>query len=220
MKRDLFTGYTPREGDSVTVGRGSENSPVPAPSKQREPAATVPTCPLCGHHIPCKCALSAPSASRARALATCGTCGHGVPGRFGMIACDQERSKASVNSPSLPCPIERWVPLTTEQQVKCAAQAGIDQAVAAADRRAPGWSDKAVEWLAGFTALHAGRRYTGYELVRWSERSGFDQPENPKAWGGPIQRTARAGHLVKVGTVADPNPERHGSDVPLWECRA
>lgn len=157
--------------------------------------------------------------SRARALGTCGTCGHGSIGRFGMIACGQVGSKASVNSAGLECLIDRWVPLPIEQQVKRSAQAGIDQAVAAADRQAPGWSEQAFDYLRMYAAQHAGKRITGYEIVQ-AMRDITAQPENPKAWGGPIQRAARAGHLVKVGTVPDPNHGRHGSDVPLWECCA
>ena len=106
----------------------------------------------------------------------------------------------------------------TRRVAKAAAQEGIDRAVGCAERRSPGWSDRALAWIRAYAQANRGRRFTGFELVQASVVAGFEQPENPKAWGGPIQRASRAGALRKVGTVADPNPERHGSDVPNWEA--
>lgn len=108
----------------------------------------------------------------------------------------------------------RWKPI----DVKKLAQRAINQAVAAADRASEGWSDRALDFIKLFVASHQGKHVTGYEIVQRSVACKVEQPQNPRAWGGPIQRAARLGLLVKHGTVPDPNPERHGSDVPLWEC--
>lgn len=98
------------------------------------------------------------------------------------------------------------------------AQEGIDQAVAHADRDAPGWSSVAFEFVKLHAMQNRGARFTGYEIVRAALAYGVPKPPTDKAFGGPIQRAARAGLIRKVGSVADPNPERHGSDVPLWEA--
>lgn len=104
------------------------------------------------------------------------------------------------------------------KKVRQAAQEGIDRAVTHADMVTPGWSQNALEFIRLHVSRNRGKRFTGYELVQASIAYGLDQPPSPKAWGSPIQRAARLGLLVKRGTVPDPNPDRHGSDVPLWEA--
>lgn len=161
-------------------------------------------------------------AAEAQTCSTCAAASTWVTGNghdTGFVNCEHMPSWHHLN-PATTCTFSpaRWKAIDAKKLVKRAAQAGIDQAVGAADRAAPGWSDRALVWIRQYTAKMGGRRLTGYELVQQSIGEQVEQPENPKAWGGPIQRAARAGYLVKVGTVADPNPERHGSDVPLWEC--
>lgn len=150
----------------------------------------------------------------------CGTCSESSAWMAGMVGCAQLKPWHHISemaschfSPS------RWRPLDSAALVKRKAQEGIDQAVGAADRAAPGWSDRALEFIRVFAEANAGRQLTGFEIVQDSIRRGFEQPKNGgQAWGSPLQRAARAGHLVRRGSVPDPNPERHRSDVPLWEC--
>jgi len=99
---------------------------------------------------------------------------------------------------------------------KAQAQAAIDQAVAAADREITGWSDLALRFVRLYATQNKGRRFTGRDIVLASIEAGIIQPENQKAWGGPIQRAARAKFIVRVGTTEDPN--RHNNPVPLWEA--
>lgn len=96
------------------------------------------------------------------------------------------------------------------------AQEGIDQAVAAADREVEGWSDLALRYVRLYATQNRGRQFIGNEIVQASVAAGIIQPTNSKAWGGPIQRAARAGIIRKVGTAPDPN--RHTNPVPLWEA--
>lgn len=98
------------------------------------------------------------------------------------------------------------------------AQEGIEQAVSHAEKEKPGWSANAYEFIRLHCIRNKGKRFTGFEVVQASIAYGLDQPPNPRAWGGPLQKAARNRLIVRVGTVADPNPERHGSDVPLWEA--
>ena len=98
------------------------------------------------------------------------------------------------------------------------AQEGIDRAVAHAERDVPGWSDVAYEFIRLHAMQNRGKRFTGYEIVQAALAYGVPKPPTDKAFGGPLQRAARAQVLRKVGGVPDPNPERHGSMVPLWEA--
>lgn len=103
-------------------------------------------------------------------------------------------------------------------KARAAAQEGIDRAVAHAERDVPGWADVAFEFVKLHAIRNRGKRFTGYEIVQAALAYGVPKPPTDKAFGGPIQRASRAGVIRKVGTVPDPNPERHGSDVPLWEA--
>lgn len=102
--------------------------------------------------------------------------------------------------------------------IKRAAQEGINRAVEHADETVPGWSEVAYEFIRLHAMRNKGERMTGYEIVQAALAYGVPKPPTDKAFGGPIQRAARCGVLRKVGTVADQNPERHGSPVTLWEA--
>lgn len=122
-------------------------------------------------------------------------------------------------SPTHGC--DRWRPDTPEAMARREAQAGIDQAVAAADRKVEGWSDLALEFIRLFCVQNKGKRCIGHDIVQASIAKGVIQPENAKAWGGPIQRAVRAG-LLKRAThegvpLTAPDPNRHTNPVPLWE---
>ncbi len=104
--------------------------------------------------------------------------------------------------------------LEARMRARAAAQEGIDRAVSAADRAIAGWSDLALRYVRLYATQNRGKQFIGYEIVQASIAAGIIQPENAKAWGGPIQRAAREGLIRKVGTAPDPN--RHGNPVTLW----
>lgn len=93
---------------------------------------------------------------------------------------------------------------------------GIKRAVDHAEEDCPGWAELALQFIKVHCAKNRGARFTGLQLREASIAYGLIQPENSKAWGGPISRAARAGTLKRVGTVPDPN--RHCNPVPLWEA--
>jgi len=197
--RDLFTD-TPRE-EAESVGNGSALSGRGAADhRQSLPTATAGFEP------------------RARAR-ICGECGNGTPNRHEMIICGEGKPWEWLRADAA-CQFEpvRWVPITNSKQARRDAQAGIDQAVAAADRQIEGWSDLAYAFIELFCTRNKGRRCIGHEIVQASVEYGVIQPANAKAWGAPIQRAARSGLLKRVGYGEDPN--RHGNPVPLWEVAA
>lgn len=155
----------------------------------------------------------ATEASRAR---LCGGCGEWSKWKHGFGRCAQmdpwqlvsERASCAFT------PV-RWAEITPEMAAKRDAQAGIDQAVAAADHQHAGWSDTALEFVKLYALQHRGERYIGHDIVEASKAKGVIQPGNTRAWGGPIQRAARAGLIKRVGFAPDPN--RHTNPVPLWE---
>jgi hypothetical protein len=237
MKRDLFDMDTPREALIDTGRRAGDREPLRQP-RDANPAGVAAgggcepnAAPQAGEFTQAGPATTstrkdgpedAAPLARARVCVTCAKSAPFVaPGgqRTGTLNC-AEQQPWFVMEPMAGCHFKpsRWVALEAGKLAKVVKQAAIEQAVGAADRAAPGWSEQAFGWIGHYAQRRAGVRLTGFDLVRLSIEERVQQPENPKAWGGPIQRAARAGYLVKVGTVADPNPERHGSDVPLWEC--
>ncbi len=100
---------------------------------------------------------------------------------------------------------------------RAAAQEGIDRAVAHAERDVPGWGDVAYEFIRLHAMRNKGKRFTGYEIVQAALAYGVPKPPTDKAFGGPLQRAARRGIIVKAGYVPDQNPERHGAPVIQWK---
>lgn len=91
---------------------------------------------------------------------------------------------------------------------------GISRAVDRADRAVAGWSDLAFEFVKLYAQQNKGRRFIGRDITQAAKEWGLAEPTNEKAWGGPLQRAARAGVIRKVG--AEPDPNRHMALVPLW----
>jgi hypothetical protein len=159
--------------------------------------------------------LLEPAPPASTVVKNCGNCGNGTPRYGGLVSCKDvptwqmfpERT-ACTFTPA------RWVEMTPKRQAKRQAQAGIDQAVAAADRNIEGWSDTAYAFIEFYCAQNKGKRCIGHDIVQASIEKGVIQPPNSKAWGSPIQQAARAGLLKRIGYDEDPN--RHNNPVPLW----
>lgn len=191
--RDLFTNAAPQ-----VPGNGAK-----AEEGQADRHRIVNT--------PAGAALSV--ASRA---CCCGTCGAGSKAPHGFVRC--EHLPVWVwHAPRIVCTFapSRWVELTPAVRAKRDAQAGIDQAVAAAERQVAGWLDTAYAFIELWCSQNNGARCIGHDIVQASVAKGVIQPANSKAWGGPIQRAARMGLIKRIGFDEDPN--RHGNPVPLWE---
>lgn len=148
---------------------------------------------------------------------TCGNCGHGRVKESGFVRCAMLKAYESMSSWA-PCPLtpQKWTPVTRETLARREAQEGIERAVEAADREHEGWSEVAFRYVKLYATMNRGKRVIGREIVEASKRDGIIQASNDKAWGGAIQRAARAGLLRKEGFSSDHN--RHTNPVPLWEC--
>lgn len=90
---------------------------------------------------------------------------------------------------------------------------GIERAEAHADRVHADWTAEAFRALGEFL----GYRLTPFlaeEFVTWAETR-VPPPPDPRAWGGPIRRAARAGLIRRIGyaPAASSNP----SPKCLWE---
>lgn len=145
----------------------------------------------------------------------CGNCGHSsVRPASGFLRCSYLKDWNWLVA-SAPCSIGKWTPITLETKARRDAQEGIDRALATAEREIEGWGDLAYRFIRNYATVNKGKRVIGHEIIKASVSYGIVQPGNSKAWGGPLQRAARNGLILKVGTAADPN--RHTNPVPLWE---
>lgn len=97
---------------------------------------------------------------------------------------------------------------------RAARDEGIKRAEDHANSDVSGWSDLALEFIKLFVQQHKEVTFTGLDIRLASIKYGLIQPENSKAWGGPINRAVRRGILKRAGTTQDPN--RHCNPVPLW----
>jgi hypothetical protein len=101
---------------------------------------------------------------------------------------------------------------------RAARDEGITRAADHADGIDPGWAAgcyRVLETYASHTA-----EFTSVDFREHLKRIGFPVPV-PKALGGPFQKAARAGLIVKAGF--EQHPERHCSPTPRWRslvCRS
>lgn len=193
MTTDLFSDAATQE-KTDEPGFSGATSPLPLGGSSRGEAPAVAAADHC-----------------------CGNCDHAGVASSGFVHCDMQPRWSRMAASWRGCYFEpvRWVQQDPARQARRAAQDGIDQAVAAAERSAPGWSTEAFAFIRKFAEQQRGKRYIGHEIVQASIAAGVAQPQNEKAWGGPIQRAARAKVITRVGYAEDPN--RHGNPVPLWE---
>lgn len=78
--------------------------------------------------------------------------------------------------------------------------AGIEASEASANRHDAGWSDHAYHALQSYMREFPGRRFLCEEVRGWAEAAvALPTPPNQKAWGGIMQRAARAKLIVKTG---------------------
>ena len=102
------------------------------------------------------------------------------------------------------------------------AEEGMGRALDRAERETPNWGALAYERIEDYARKH--REFCGWMVVKAAALDPtFPAPPNEKAWGGPMQRAARARIIERAGTAKDPN--RHGNPIPLWrstifECDA
>lgn len=136
---------------------------------------------------------AAVDASRAR---VCGTCAHGKAPKHGFVPC--ALTPWRWQRPELAChqATDRWAPMTEKARAKRDAQAGIDQAVAAADLSVP-LSDTAIRILREARACdkHGHRRlcFTYYG-------DAVEQPAN-SAWLKALDRARE--RCAQVGLDID-----------------
>lgn len=92
---------------------------------------------------------------------------------------------------------------------------GICRAVEHADRESPSWSDLALTFLRGWVQGHRGELLA--EDVVLAARGQVPAPPDGRAWGGVLQRAARAGVIAKAGYA--PAKTSNLSPKVLWRAR-
>lgn len=107
--------------------------------------------------------------------------------------------------------------LTIDQEIaRRQAEEGMGRALDRAERQTPQWGELAYQRIVAYAKKH--ERFCGWMVVKATALDPtFPAPPNEKAWGGPMQRAARAKVIERVGTAKDPN--RHGNPIPLWASR-
>ena len=104
----------------------------------------------------------------------------------------------------------------TSEDAKRLADSGMQRALDHAERVVPSWGERAYQRIVAYAKQH--ETFCGWMVVKAAALDPtFPEPPNQKAWGGPMQRAARAGIIERIGTAKDPN--RHCNPIPLWKSR-
>lgn len=90
---------------------------------------------------------------------------------------------------------------------------GIQTASDHAEKTSPEWNEKAYKLLVGFIARHG--EFTCEEFRAWAENQ-IDAPPSLRAYGGIINRAAKAGLIEQIGYKKTSNPKSHRTPAGLW----
>lgn len=106
-------------------------------------------------------------------------------------------------------------------EATAARDAGIATAIDHADAVTPAWSERAFVELQAAIAMrrraNPGLTFMAEDVRRFAERRGLPAPPDPRAWGGVLQRAARAGLIVKAGYGESANPQAHLRPTAMWK---
>lgn len=95
---------------------------------------------------------------------------------------------------------------------------GIETAKGHADKVDAKWSDRAYYHLWKF-ALN-GKEFMIEDARRHLESAGLvPTPDNPRAWGGVVQKLASRGLIERVGYAAVKNVKAHKTPATVWKIK-
>ncbi len=100
-------------------------------------------------------------------------------------------------------------------QAKAERDTGIERAVAKADRRDNGWSDRAYRWIVQYARLH--KTFISEDCTADAAEAGLASPADPRAWGHPFKKASKDGVIRRIGFGI--SQRRHLSPTPLWESQ-
>jgi len=92
---------------------------------------------------------------------------------------------------------------------------GLERASSHAEAETPGWNERALELLLAFVALRNGRPFLTEDFVEFTAGK-IEPPPDPRTWGAPIQRAARARRIRRIGYA----PARSSNCAPkcVWQA--
>ena len=94
------------------------------------------------------------------------------------------------------------------------ADAGIQRAADAADRRIAGWCEAAVARLRTFAKGQAG--VWTIEIARMQIQADLDAPHDLRAWGKVVRMASDRGYIERIPGAYFPAASSHGSPKPVW----
>lgn len=100
-------------------------------------------------------------------------------------------------------------------EAKELAEQGMARAVDHADRKDPGWSERAFEALLAFTVTTDGE-FTAERARAACHESGLAQPPDARAWGAVFNKASKRGHIVRVGYA--PRACGHNTPTIVWRA--
>jgi hypothetical protein len=92
--------------------------------------------------------------------------------------------------------------------------AGIQTALAHAQEFSSDWNRRCFSLLLRFVQIRS--EFTCEQFREWA-RIEIEQPPSLRAFGGIINRAAKAGLIQQVGTVKVTNPKAHRANAALWK---
>ena len=110
--------------------------------------------------------------------------------------------------------------MNTQMQLDFSGRAlrdlGMQRASSAAERKIPGWGDRAFGYLLEFVA-RTPKKFAAEDIREFAHERGLECPPSLRAWGGVLLAAAKRGIIRRVGFAPVRNPRAHCANAAIWE---
>jgi hypothetical protein len=97
------------------------------------------------------------------------------------------------------------------------AELGMHRAADHAEAEAPGWSDRALDYVHRYLREHPGKPVIAAEVRTLVHAQGLDLPPSPYAWGAVMRAAARRGWIKRDGFTNYGDATTHTQPVTVWK---
>jgi hypothetical protein len=94
---------------------------------------------------------------------------------------------------------------------------GMQRALFSADRKDPGWPDRAFEQLKKYLEFHGYKEFKSEDMRQWAYKRGLPRPPDERAWGSVIARANKQGIIRFIRHTTYDQPHCHKGYTSLWQ---
>lgn len=101
----------------------------------------------------------------------------------------------------------------TPSQGELLGELGSRRALNHANRQAPKWGDKALQFLIRCPL----QTFSSEDVRKYAHKRGLPQPPDPRAWGAVIRKAVSTGLIQFYEINKSSNPQAHHRPIQVWQ---